>query len=117
MVFIQPRILRDGIATAYETNEKYNYIRDQQRRSGPRGEVLPLLPGVKKQVLPELPPPPPPATQPQEGEAAVPPGASTAPGGAPPASAPATPAPTPAPGTPVPAPRDGATQATPGTSR
>ena len=110
MVFIQPRILRDGIATAYETNEKYNYIRDQQRRSGPRGEVLPLLPGVKKQVLPELPPPPPPAAQPQDGETAVPPGASTAPGGAPPASAPAA-------AVPAPAPRDGATQAAPGTSR
>ncbi|MCP5328730.1 MAG: type II secretion system secretin GspD [Steroidobacteraceae bacterium] len=57
MVFIQPRILRDGIAAGYETNEKYNYIRDQQRRIGPRGEVLPLLPGTKRQVLPELPPP------------------------------------------------------------
>ena len=58
MVFIQPKILRDGIATAFETNEKYNYIRDQQRRSGPRGEILPMLPGTKKMVLPDLPPPP-----------------------------------------------------------
>jgi general secretion pathway protein D len=71
MVFIQPRILRDGVATTFETNQKYNYIRDQQRRSGPRGDVLPLLPGVKKQVLPDLPPPPtPPAPASDAGRAA-----------------------------------------------
>ncbi len=48
MVFIQPRILRDGIASSYETGQKYNYIRDQQRRFGPRSEILPLLPGEKQ---------------------------------------------------------------------
>ncbi|MFO1427126.1 MAG: type II secretion system secretin GspD [Steroidobacteraceae bacterium] len=45
MVFIQPRILRDGTDTAIETAGKYNYIRDQQRKLGPRRELLPLLPG------------------------------------------------------------------------
>ena len=30
MVFIRPRILRDGIEAAIETNAKYNYMRDQQ---------------------------------------------------------------------------------------
>jgi general secretion pathway protein D len=87
MVFIQPRILRDGNATSYETGQKYNYIRDQQRRFGPRGEVLPLLPGEKRQLLPELAPPPPrPATTPAP-TAPGPGGSGTAtpkpPGGAP----------------------------------
>ncbi len=31
MVFIRPRILRDGVDAAIETNAKYNYVRDQQR--------------------------------------------------------------------------------------
>jgi len=30
MVFIRPRILRDGVDAAIETNAKYNYVRDQQ---------------------------------------------------------------------------------------
>lgn len=59
MVFIQPKILRDGAQIAFETNEKYNAIRNEQLRLGPRGsQTLPLLPGEKKNVLPELPPPP-----------------------------------------------------------
>ncbi len=87
MVFIQPRILRDGIATSYETGQKYNYIRDQQRRSGPRGELLPLLPGEKRQVLPDLPPPavPKPASSPSP---ANPGGSGAAAPGKPPAAAP-----------------------------
>ena len=55
MVFIQPRILRDGLDAALETNQKYNYIRDEQRRLGPQREVLPLLPGVPRAELPPLP--------------------------------------------------------------
>ena len=58
MVFIQPRILRDGTDTAIETNQKYNYIRQQQQSIGPRGEILPLLPGNKPAILPEIAPPP-----------------------------------------------------------
>ncbi len=58
MVFIQPRILRDGLDAAYETNQKYNYMRDQQRKLGPQREVLPLLPGTPRAILPELPPAP-----------------------------------------------------------
>ncbi len=57
MVFIKPRILRDANDTAIETNQKYNYLRDQQRNLAPRGEVLPLLPGEKPAVLPPLPEP------------------------------------------------------------
>jgi general secretion pathway protein D len=61
MVFIQPRILRDGLDAAFETNQKYNYMRDQQRKLGPQREVLPLLPGTPRAILPELPPAPTPA--------------------------------------------------------
>jgi hypothetical protein len=73
MVFIKPRILRDAAATTYETNQKYNYIREQQRVLGPRGEVLPLLPGEKPQMLPPLPEPAPaPVAAPVAAPAAAP---------------------------------------------
>jgi general secretion pathway protein D len=54
MVFIRPKILRTDEQSAIETNNKYNYIRDEQRKvtTGER-EWLPILPGVKQ---PELPP-------------------------------------------------------------
>ena len=66
MVFIQPKILRDGVQASFETNSKYNFMRDEQRKLGPRFEMLPLLPGQKKSVLPPLPEAaPPPATAPQ----------------------------------------------------
>lgn len=56
MVFIRPKILRDGVQTTIETNQKYNYMREEQRKA--RGfELVPLLPRADK---PELPPPPPP---------------------------------------------------------
>jgi hypothetical protein len=58
MVFIQPRILRDGIDATIETNQKYNYIRDQQLKLGPQREVLPLLPGERRSILPATPPTP-----------------------------------------------------------
>lgn len=68
MVFIQPKILRDGVQTAIETNSKYNYIREEQRKTDKR-ELLPLLPGTKKPQLPPLPEPStaaPAATAPEE---------------------------------------------------
>jgi general secretion pathway protein D len=55
MVFIQPRILRDGTDATFETNRKYNYMRDQQRALGPQREALPLLPGERRAILPEIP--------------------------------------------------------------
>jgi general secretion pathway protein D len=61
MVFIRPKILRDGVQTAFETDAKYNYIRDEQKKQN-RTEILPLLPGTKKPVLDPPPPPPPPGT-------------------------------------------------------
>lgn len=60
MVFIRPTILRDGVDAAIATNSKYNAIRDEQLRQGPRNEVIPLLPFEPRPVLP--PPPPPPET-------------------------------------------------------
>ncbi|MGA1424201.1 MAG: type II secretion system secretin GspD [Steroidobacteraceae bacterium] len=82
MVFIQPRILRDGLDAAFETNQKYNYMRDQQRKLGSQREVLPLLPGTPRAILPELPPAPipaAPATAPSAPEAPAAPSAAPAP--------------------------------------
>jgi general secretion pathway protein D len=55
MIFIRPKILRDGVQASYETDAKYNYILDEQRKSNGGREILPLLPGPK----PKLPPAPP----------------------------------------------------------
>ena len=57
MLFLRPRILHDGIDAQIETNSKYNYMREEQRKQG-RGEYFPLLPGAKKPMLPAAPPPP-----------------------------------------------------------
>ncbi len=58
MVFIRPKILRDGLATAIATDAKYNYIRNEQIKAGrPKTEVLPLLPFTKEPRLPPIPPP------------------------------------------------------------
>ncbi len=58
IMFIRPKILRDQAQAAYETDLKYNYMRDQQRNLDSR-EVLPLLPGTTRGTLNPLPPPPP----------------------------------------------------------
>jgi general secretion pathway protein D len=52
MVFIRPRILRDGVDAAIESNAKYNFIREQQllRHKG----KVPLMPGERQPTLPEL---------------------------------------------------------------
>jgi general secretion pathway protein D len=52
MVFIRPRILRDGVDAAIETNAKYNYIRDQQLKHN-KGRVT-LMPGERQPTLPPL---------------------------------------------------------------
>ncbi|MBS0422215.1 MAG: type II secretion system secretin GspD [Proteobacteria bacterium] len=57
MIFIRPKILRDPLQAAYETDSKYNYMRDQQGQYN-KFELLPLVPGVKKPLLPPTPPPP-----------------------------------------------------------
>jgi len=59
MVFIRPTILRDNIQSSFETNTKYNFIRDLQlqQAEGPvrlmRDEQRPLLPEIPAQPLPE----------------------------------------------------------------
>jgi len=65
MVFIRPKILRDGFATAIETNAKYNYIREEQRSTmRPKTEILPLLPFSAEPLLPPIPAPLPDANPP-----------------------------------------------------
>jgi general secretion pathway protein D len=81
MVFIRPKILRDGLAAAIETDAKYNYIRQEQINGGrPKTEILPLIPFTSEPVLPPLPPPLPP----REHAAPGPTGPDGAPQAAPP---------------------------------
>ncbi len=49
MVFIRPKILRDGMQTAFETDAKYNMIRDVQRQGGNYGYL-------RSKERPQLPP-------------------------------------------------------------
>jgi len=61
MVFLRPKILLDGFAAAIETDAKYNYMREEQLKSGrQKTEVLPLIPFTPEPHLPPLPPPLPP---------------------------------------------------------
>jgi hypothetical protein len=65
MIFIRPKILRDGSQAAYQTDSKYNYMRDEEKRYN-KGEFdVPILPpSIKKPLLPPAPPIPPPGTTP-----------------------------------------------------
>jgi general secretion pathway protein D len=72
MVFIRPKILRDGIQTAVETNTKYNALRDMQLKL--HNGKAPLLPFEKAPALPPADsnapkPNPPPVVIPPAGEA------------------------------------------------
>lgn len=51
MVFIRPKILRDGIQTAFETDAKYNAIRTVQQHGN---DSVSLMPGQKRPVLPPI---------------------------------------------------------------
>ena len=55
MIFIRPKILRDDIQTAFETNAKYNYIRgvQQEGRGGIGGRVA-IMPFEDRPMLPPL---------------------------------------------------------------
>ena len=55
IIFIRPKILRDQAQAAYETDLKYNYMRDQQKSLNDSREILPLLPGVSRGTLNPLP--------------------------------------------------------------
>jgi len=51
MVFIRAKILRDGIQTAFETDAKYNAVRDATQESGSFGMLRsndrPSLPPIE----------------------------------------------------------------------
>jgi general secretion pathway protein D len=116
MIFLRPKILRDGAQAAYETDLKYNYMLDEQKKMEKMGghEAVPLLPGVSRGALPPLPaggsasgvkpPAAPPSGQAAPAPAPAPAPAAVAPA-VPPAGAPATPG-TPAPDTPAATPAD-----------
>ncbi len=74
MVFIKPTILVDSAQASFETNRKYNAIRNDQLGQRPRGELIPILPRDTP-LLPELPNPallPPAAPAPEAGVATQP---------------------------------------------
>ena len=52
MIFIKPTILRDAATTAFETNAKYNTIREIQR--GNQDGDIRLMPGRQRPMLPAL---------------------------------------------------------------
>ena len=54
MVFIRPTILRDNIQARFETDAKYQYIRDLQLEQAE--EPVQLMKGASRPILPELPP-------------------------------------------------------------
>jgi general secretion pathway protein D len=59
MVFIKPTILRDDAQASFETNAKYNFVRDQQIAQDP--DKVKLMPGETRPLLPATAPADPPA--------------------------------------------------------
>ena len=61
MVFIKPTIIRDSVASAYATNQKYTYIRDLQIESQDKSRRLiedfetPVIPPLPNQAITESP--------------------------------------------------------------
>jgi general secretion pathway protein D len=94
MVFIQPHILRDDHQAAVETDSKYNYMRDEQRRVNRETTVLPLQRMQKGEELAPLVQPDLAAPVAPKPAGSAPPGAAPAPQNAaptPPGAAPAPP--------------------------
>jgi general secretion pathway protein D len=55
LIFLQPHILRDDHQAAIETDAKYNYVREEQRRlNSDQDAKLPLLPFAPADVLPDI---------------------------------------------------------------
>jgi general secretion pathway protein D len=55
LIFLQPHILRDDRQAAMETDAKYNYLREEQRRlNRDQDAKLPLLPFQPADVLPDI---------------------------------------------------------------
>jgi general secretion pathway protein D len=65
MVFIRPRVLRTPEQAAFETNAKYNYLRDMQLNRND-GKVK-MMPGATQPTLPPLVGPAPSAVPPPQG--------------------------------------------------
>ena len=94
IMFIRPKILRDQAQAAYETELKYNYMRDQQNALHNATDIPALLPNTPPPKLQPLPPPPPAGEEPTPVPSraapleSVPPAApqpgTTTPGGPPP---------------------------------
>jgi general secretion pathway protein D len=93
MVFIQPHILRDDHQAAVETDSKYNYMRDEQRRVNRESTVLPLQRMQKGEELAPLVQPDLAAPVAPKPAGSAPPGAAPAPQNAAPAPPGAAPAP------------------------
>lgn len=72
MVFIRPTVLRDGIDSRFETNRKYNFLRDLQREQAE--EPIPLLRDEERPVLPDLLQPLPPARSEEPADESAAPG-------------------------------------------
>jgi general secretion pathway protein D len=95
MVFLQPHILHDDHQAAVETDEKYNYIRDEQRKLNRETTLLPLQPLQKNEPMPDLQRPHPaaaasaPARSPAPAPSPAPAGGSAPASAAAPDSAPA----------------------------
>jgi general secretion pathway protein D len=69
MVFIQPKILRDGLQAAYETNSKYEYIRNLQIDGNRDVQMMkdaerPMMPPIEQIQHPDLLNPPAPVLGP-----------------------------------------------------
>jgi general secretion pathway protein D len=79
LIFIQPHILRDDNQAAIETDAKYNYMRDQEKKQGHETTLLPLAPFQKIDPLPVLPLTRPSGGAPAPGEPAAPPPTDTRP--------------------------------------
>jgi general secretion pathway protein D len=54
LIFLQPRILRDDAQAAIETDAKYNYVREEQRRVNRESTLIPLEPYQPANLLPPI---------------------------------------------------------------
>lgn len=53
MIFIRAEIMRDSAEAAFQTNAKYNMIREVQK--GREKDAIQLMPGAERPVIPPLP--------------------------------------------------------------
>jgi len=64
MIFIRPKILRDATQAAFQSDSKYNYMMDQQKKYNKTEWDVPILPPHAKPMLPPSPPIPPAGSKP-----------------------------------------------------